>query len=47
MIAIAEAFFVLFEDEAEDSMYWIFSSFIKKLESQLVAKDEMVRHVLQ
>lgn len=41
-IAIAEAFFQLFEDENEDSNYWLFSNFIKKLESLLVMKEEMV-----
>lgn len=43
MIAIAETFFQLFEAEHEDSVYWIFSSFVKKLESLLVAKEDMVR----
>lgn len=43
MMALAEAFFLLFEEECEDSIYWIFSNFIKKLESQLVLKEEMVR----
>lgn len=44
MIAIAEAFFVLFEQESEDSIYWLFSNFVKKLESHLASMDEMVRH---
>lgn len=42
-IAIAEAFFQLFEDENEDCNYWLFSNFIKKLESLLVMKEEMVQ----
>lgn len=42
LITIAEAFFVLFEQESEDGMYWLFSNFIKKLESLLTAKEDMV-----
>lgn len=45
MVAIAEAFFLLFEDECEDSVYWIFSNFVKKLESHLTVKEEMVSSV--
>ena len=44
MIAIAEAFFLLFEDESEDCRYWLFSNFQKKLESYLATIEEMVRH---
>ena len=42
LVAIAEAFFVLFKQESEDSIYWLFSNFIKKLESHLAAKEDMV-----
>ncbi len=42
MIAIAEAFFLLFDEEPEDSNYWIFSNFIKRLQSHLMVKEEMV-----
>jgi hypothetical protein len=42
MIAIAEAFAQLFEEESEESVYWIFSNFVKRLESHLMAKEEMV-----
>ena len=43
MLAIAGAFSQLFEAEHEDSVYWIFSNFVKKLESLLTAKEDMVR----
>ena len=43
MLAIAGAFSQLFEAEHEDSVYWIFSNFVKKLESLLIAKEDMVR----
>ena len=33
MQAIAEAFFTLFEEESEDDIYWLFASFMKKIES--------------
>ena len=43
MLAIAEAFLTLFEEESEDDIYWLFSNFIKKLESQIILKEELVR----
>lgn len=49
MIAIAEAFFLLFEEESEDGIYWLFSNFVKKLESYLTSREEMVKkfmHIL-
>lgn len=43
MIAIAEGFAALFEEEEEDDLYWMFASFMKKLESQCVMKENLVR----
>ena len=53
MLAIAEAFLVLFEEESEDEIYWLFSNFMKKLESlssinvDLVSADNMLYHERQ
>lgn len=44
MVAIAEGFAVLFEEEEEeDDLYWMFAGFMKKLESQFVMKENLVR----
>ena len=50
MLAIAEAFLTLFEDESEEEIYWLFSNFMKKFESHsskedMVSRDLMHRNI--
>ena len=36
---------MVFDEESEDSIYWLFSNFVKKLESQLNMKEELVDYL--